>query len=441
MNIIIYVEIFGGLSLLEIQGIDSLYGEISIQGSKNSVLPILAATILNRGTSKIFGCPKISDVYHMIEILEYIGCEVTWEGHTVTVDSRNANNFNIPSTFVSKMRSSIVFLGSLIGRFNQAVITYPGGCLIGDRPIDIHIESLKKMNIIIDDNNNVLQVKTDKILGKKIVLKLPSVGATQNIMMAAVLASGKTCIINAAREPEIIELANFLNCQGAKIKGAGTRKIIIEGVEKLKSCEYAISGDRIVAGTYLAAVAALGGYVTLKNIDYKHLEYTIALLRKAGCQIITDEDYIIINKNPSKKLKRLKNLVTKPYPGFPTDMQSQFLVALTTAQGKSTINEKIFDSRFKVVPELTKMGADIYVKNKKAFIYGVEIMQAKEVEAYELRGGAALIIAGLIAKGTTKLRGTEYIKRGYEDIVGDLNKLGAKIIEYEEEKEQKETQD
>lgn len=421
------------MSSLEIQGIDSLYGEVNIQGSKNSVLPILAASILNRGISKIYGCPKISDVYHMIEILEYIGCTITWEGNNLTIDSKEASNSNIPSDFVTKMRSSIVFLGPLLGRFNHAVITYPGGCLIGSRPIDMHLGSLRLMNITIKENDNILYVDTDQIIGRNITLRFPSVGATQNIMMAAVLAKGETCIKNAAKEPEIVELANFLTAQGADIKGAGTKKIIIAGVEKLKDCEYTISGDRIVAGTYLAAVGAVGGYVTLKNINYKHLSHIIKILRKAGCQIVTGPDYIIINKNPKVPLRRIKKLITKPYPGFPTDMQSQFIAAFSTARGTSKIKEKIFESRFKVIPELNKMDADIEVKKNKARIKGVKKLKSANVTAYELRGGAALVIAGMTAEGKTILSGTEYIKRGYEDIVGDLNKLGAKITEYEEQ--------
>lgn len=422
------------MSLLEVHGTCSLQGEVDIQGSKNSILPILAATVLNKGISKIYGCPKILDVYNMIEILEYIGCHVTWEEQTITVDSKEASTYDIPAVFVTKMRSSIVFLGSLLGRFHQASITYPGGCLIGERPIDIHLTSLRKMDVLIDDYNHddIIYAKTDKIIGNKIVLKLPSVGATQNIMMAAVLAEGQTRIHNAAREPEIVELANFLVRQGARISGAGTKKIIINGVKELKDCEYVIPGDRIVAGTYLTAVAGAGGYATLNNINYKHLTYMIKILRKAGCQIITGEDYIIINKNPDKKLKRLKNLNTKPYPGFPTDMQSQVISILVTAKGKSTVRENIFESRFKVVPELNKMGADIQIKKNKLIVNGVDKLTSAGIAAYELRGGAALVIAGLMADGKTLISGTEYIKRGYEDIVRDFNKLGAEIIEIEE---------
>lgn len=428
------------MSLLEIQGIDSLYGEVNIQGSKNSVLPILAATILNKGISKIYGCPKISDVYHMIAILEYIGCKVWWEGSTIIVDSEKADNYNIPTEFVTKMRSSIVFLGSLVGRFNQAVITYPGGCLIGSRPIDMHIDSLKKMNISIREEESILYVNTDKIKGASITLKFPSVGATQNIMMSAVLAEGQTCIENASREPEIVELAEFLTAQGADIKGIGTKKLVIQGVRKLGNCEYRISGDRIVAGTYLAAVAAAGGYVTLTNINYRHLTNIIKRLRKAGCQIVTGEDYVIINKNSTAPLKSMKRLITRPYPGFPTDMQSQFMAMLLAAKGTSVVREEIFESRFKVIPELNKMGADIRIKGNKAVIRGMAKLKGSRVDAYELRGGAALIIAGLLAEGTTILAGIEYIKRGYEDIVGDLNKLGAKITEYElQESKEKDT--
>lgn len=419
------------MSLLEIQGIDSLQGEINIQGSKNSILPILAATVLNKGISKIYGCPRILDVYHMIEILEYIGCSVTWDGNNITVNSKEACNYDIPAEFVTKMRSSFVFLGPLLGRFKNVSITYPGGCSIGARPIDIHIESLRKMNIEIDDYNDkdIINASTEKIIGNKIKLNLPSVGATENLMMAAVLAQGETYIYNAAREPEIRELANFLIKQGADIRGAGTKKIVIKGVDKLGDCNYVIAGDRIVAGTYLAAIAGVGGYATLKNVNYEHLKYIIKILRKTGCQVITGEDYITINRNPKTQLKGLRGLVTKPYPGFPTDMQSQIVVILSLAKGNSIIKEKIFESRFKIVSELNKMGANIVEKDDKLVIKGVKSLMGSEITAYELRGGAALIIAGLMADGKTILKGKQFIDRGYEDISGDLIKLGAKITE------------
>lgn len=413
------------MSVIEIDGGNKLNGEVNIQGSKNAVLPILAATVLVNGITKLNHCPKILDVFHMIKILEAIGCHVIWEDSTIIVDSTMLHTSTIPDELVKKMRSSIILMGAMLGRNGSVVITYPGGCTIGARPIDFHLNSFKKMGISVVEKHGLIYCTTDGIKGTDIVLKFPSVGATENIILAAVFAEGKTKIYNAAREPEINELCNFLNTSGANITGIGTENIEINGVKTLHDVNYTVASDRIVAGTYLAAVAGTGGKVTLKEVDYISQISLLEVLGEMGCNISYDENNITISS--TGKIHPVSVIRTMPYPGFPTDMQSQIMSVLTIASGTSRIIEDIFEGRYQNVKEQIKFGANIEIQGREAIVYGVPELKGCEVYASELRGGAALVIAGLMAEGKTILHNPFYIERGYEDICRDLRILGANI--------------
>lgn len=410
---------------IEVVGGKHLHGEVEIQGSKNAVLPILAACILNKGVSIINHCPRIKDVFHMLKILEGIGCTVSFDKNTIIVDSSNLKTSVLAANYVGSMRSSIILLGSMISRMKQVTISYPGGCSIGARPIDMHFKALRDMNINIDEDEEYIYCNTNQIKGNQITLRFPSVGATENIILAAVLANGTTVIYNAAKEPEIVELCQFLRCMGAIIEGDGTDKISIQGVLELHDVEYTVSADRIVTGTYMAAVAAAGGNVTIKSDCMLQLDSTISSIREIGCKVECFKDYLNIVSNSNKK--PISMLKTSPYPGFPTDMQSQIMAVLIQAKGISTLEENIFESRYHNVNELKKMGADIELDGSKAIIKGKEHIYAAEVSAHDLRGGAGLVIAGLLAIGKTKITGIEYIERGYEDICKDLYCIGADI--------------
>ncbi|CUH92368.1 UDP-N-acetylglucosamine 1-carboxyvinyltransferase [Herbinix luporum] len=418
------------MSSIMVIGGSKLNGEIKIQGSKNAALPIIAATILNKGITVLKNCPKILDVFHMIKVLKELGCVAIWEGSTLIIDTTTVNSPKVSEDSVQKMRSSILFLGALLGRCHEVSIAYPGGCLIGKRPIDYHLDSIKKMNVnqvFLGEDKDIIHCFTDKIVGTDIFLKFPSVGATQNIILAAVLSEGVTRIFNAAREPEVVELCNFLLEAGARICGKGTAFIEIEGVKQLHDVEFTLSSDRIVTGTYMAAVAAAGGNVILHDVPIRHIESVIRVLDKVGCNINPKGNSLKIScdkrPNPYELLK------TKPYPGFPTDMQSQLMTVLSIADGESTIVEEIFESRYQNVNELKKMGANITVINSenKALISGVKQLKSAVVKAHDLRAGAALVIAGLVAEGRTIVKNSASIERGYEDICRDLSNLGANI--------------
>lgn len=418
------------MSSIEVVGGMRLKGEIKIQGSKNAALPVIAATILNKGISILKNCPKILDVLHMIKILNELGCKTSWEGDTLYVDSTTLLDPSVSEESVRKMRSSILFLGALLGRCNEATIAYPGGCSIGKRPIDYHLNAFKKMNVketFTGEDNNIIHCSTSQIVGNEIFLEFPSVGATQNVILAAVLSNGITRIINAAREPEVTELCNYLIKAGAKIYGRGTSFIEVEGVEALNDVEFTLSSDRIVAGTYMTAVAASYGEVLLENTPIRHLGSVIQLLQRIGCNIEITEDKLRISSYG--KLQPIEGLKTQPYPGFPTDMQSQMMSVLCLADGQSTILEEIFESRFQNVDELRRMGAEIRLETEanKAVITGVKKLSGTTVIAHDLRGGAALVIAGLAAEGKTIIQGATNIDRGYEDICRDLCRLGANV--------------
>lgn len=409
-----------------ITGGNRLYGEILLQGSKNASLPIIAASILIDGISIISRCPSISDTLAMKELLLALGCNVLRNKDELKIDSRTCNKAEIPEDLMKEIRSSIVLMGPMLARHGRVKLTHPGGCEIGARPIDLHLNGLRQLGAEITESHGYITCEAKKLVGAEIDLDFPSVGATENIMMAATLAKGVTIIRNVAREPEIIELQNFLNKAGAKIEGAGSNVIKIKGVDRLHDVVYEVGGDRIVAGTYLCAGAITGGEVLIKGIIPEFLRATLHKLRDTGCNIkVVNKDDILL-----KAPERLKavNIKTMPFPGFPTDMQSQMVTILTLAQGTSIIMENIFENRYKYVSELSKMGANIIVEGKTAIVNGVDYITGATVEAKELRGGASLVLAGLAAEGFTKVNGIHYVERGYENFIENLKNIGANIV-------------
>lgn len=413
------------VSYIEVVGGSGLFGEVNIQGSKNAILPILAASVLHEGITKLNNCPKIEDVFNMIKILKEIGCVVTWEGHSIIIDATKIESTDVSEEYVREMRCSIILLGALLSREKKVTISYPGGCCIGSRPIDYHLKGLKKLGAKITETNGIICCSATEIIGNDVSFDFPSVGATENIILAAIFSKGTTSIIGAAKEPEIVELCHYLNSLGADISGAGTDRIVINGVTSLHDTEYDIAADRIVAGTYMAAVAGVGGEVTLKGIDYTHLYSVISVMEECGCEIDCQKNSIKIKSN--RRPKEIDVIKTYPFPGFPTDMQSQMMSVLSIASGTSIIVENIFEARFNSVNELIKMGANILVEGKVAVIKGVDCLYGAEVLSYDLRGGAALVVAGLMAKGITRINTSGFIERGYEDICGDFKALGANI--------------
>lgn len=410
-----------------IKGGNALDGSVKLQGSKNSSLPILAATVAMNGVSVIHNCPMLSDVSAAIKILEHIGCKVRCEGNTVTVDSTNASRCDISEPLMREMRSSIVFLGALLARFGMAKVTPPGGCEIGLRPIDMHLSSLRSMGVEITEKGGFLDCTAkDGIKGCSISLAFPSVGATENIMLASLGANGETVINNAAREPEIKDLADFLIKCGAKISGAGQSVIRIEGSGTSKNVEHTVIPDRIVASTYMAAAVTAGGKIAIKNINREHLVPVIHTFDISGCKLEFSGDELLLEA--PQRPGRVRYIRTMPYPGFPTDSQAVVMAMLTKARGTSIINENIFENRFRHVPELIKMGADIRVENNcVAVIEGVGRLHAAGVAASDLRGGCALAVAALGAEGTTVIGQIHHIDRGCESLEKDLALLGADI--------------
>lgn len=407
-----------------INGGEKLEGVVRISGSKNASLPIIAATILNASTSILYNVPDIHDTKMMFEILKNLGAKIEKKKNKIIIDTSGINKYEIPEHLMRQMRSSVILAGSLIGRYKKAIFSYPGGCDIGSRPIDLHLKSFENLGINIEKGYGMINCNCEKIKGNKINLDFPSVGATENVILASILCEGTTQINNAAREPEIVDLQNFLNKMGARVKGAGTNQIIVEGVKHLKEVSYNIMPDRIEAGTFLCAVAMTGGKLKLENLDTNHLIPVISKLKEADCALKEERDKIEIKVN-----KRIKNLEIKtmPYPGFPTDLQSAFISALTIAKGTSIVVENIFENRYKFIPELIRMGAKITIEGKSAIIKGTRKLYGTSVKATDLRGGAALVLAGLCAKGTTQVENIEYILRGYEDFDKKIRLLGGKI--------------
>lgn len=407
-----------------IEGGKKLEGTTYVSGSKNASLPIIAATLLNKGINKLYNVPNIHDTKMMFKILEGLGCKIKKTNGKIIIDSRNITNYEIPDNLMSQMRSSVIIAGALLSRSKKVTFTYPGGCDIGSRPIDLHIKSFEKLGVNVKEEFGELVCMADEIVGTDINLDFPSVGATENIMLASVLAKGTTKINNAAMEPEIIDLQNALNSMGAKVSGAGTNNIIIKGVEKLKDLSYNIIPDRIEAGTLLCATAITGGNITLKKVIPEHIDTLIKKLEEMGCEISISKNEIILKS--SKRLKAV-DIKTLPYPGFPTDLQSILGSVLTVAKGTSIIIENIFENRYKYLNELTKMGAKTTIEGRTAVIKGIKRLNKANVKATDLRGGAALVIAALNAKGRTYIDNIEYILRGYENLDLKLRSLGANI--------------
>ncbi len=414
------------MSAFVINGGRRISGNLRVQGSKNSVLPILAATFLVCGKSVIHNCPLLSDTNSTVKILKSLGCNVVREGNSIIVDSSTAQNFEIPEDLMREMRSSVVFLGAIVARMNKAVISSPGGCEIGLRPIDLHLYAMKQLGISVDDDyGKLVCCVPEKLKGNKITFSFPSVGATENAVLASVTACGTTTIVNAAREPEIIDLCNFLNKCGASIKGAGESVITIEGVEKLQPCEYSVICDRIVAATYLLAGAVTGGDISLENTNPVHLQAVLPLLEESGCTV--NVRCKTIRLKAPVRVNRIDKIITQPYPGFPTDAQAPFTTLACVAKGTGVIVENIFESRFKHIPELIRMGAKIKTEGRVAVVEGVERLYGAEVFSPDLRGGAALVLAGICATGTTVVKNVKYIDRGYENFENNLCSLNADI--------------
>lgn len=414
------------MALFQVEGGAKLSGEITVQGSKNAVLPMLAASVLCKESIRIENCPKISDVLGMISLLEGIGCDIHWEDKAIVINPAVINSVRIMESHARVMRSSIILAGSMLGREKNVLISYPGGCSIGARPINLHLNAFRKMNVEVEEKEEWITLKTSQLTGCEHVLDFPSVGATENIILAGVLAEGVTVIYNAAKEPEIKELCHFLCSMGAEIAGAGTEKIVIRGVKKLHGTTYQAPSDRIVFGTYLAAVTGTGGEIHIDGACAGDLGEVFDIYQKMGVLLVNTETGVYVKA--SGKVKKVDLIRTRPYPGFPTDMQSQTMAVLTKAKGTSIIIENLFEGRFKTVPELKKMGAGIYVDGRAAVIHGVNTLHGASVSASDLRGGAALIIAGLMAEGMTTVSNIQYIERGYEDIAGTMQKLGAHIL-------------
>ncbi len=414
------------MSKLIIEGRRRLSGKVEVQGAKNSALPILAATLLTGDSSVIHNCPDLTDVKSTLNILRYMGCYVKQDVNTVFVDSREADKCDIPDELMHAMRSSIIFLGPLIARFGCAKLTYPGGCELGPRPIDLHLMALRLLGVEISEQHGVIECSAPHGLhGAKIALSFPSVGATENIMLAACVADGTTIITNAAREPEICDLADCLNSFGARISGAGEGTVIIDGVESLRGTMHTIIPDRIAAATYMAAAAATGGSVIVDRIIPSHLNSIIPIFEESGCTVTQKGNSILLDA-PSR-LDAVNFIRTMPFPGFPTDAQPPIMAMLSTAKGTGIFVENIFENRYKHVCGLERMGARIHLEGKVAVVEGVPELYGARVAATDLRGGAALVVAGLCAHGITEISDVNFIERGYENIELALTEIGASI--------------
>lgn len=413
------------MSRFYIKGGIPLKGEVKVQGAKNAVLPILAATILNQGESIIHNVPDLEDVKTMMKILESIGCDIKKEGHTLIINSSAIHTNEIPEYLVREMRSSIILLGAILAKHKQAKFSYPGGCDIGLRPIDLHLKSFRELGAEVVESHGYIYCKSNSLKGTHIQLDYPSVGATENIMLAASLAEGTTIIRNAAKEPEIQDLQSFLDQMGCKIKGAGGNTIIIEGVQDLNNVEFTIMPDRIVAGTFATAAAITGGKIVLNNSQIEHISSVVSKLVEAGCNVYSMEDKVVISS--PKKLKAVETIRTLPYPGFPTDMQAQMMAIMTIAKGTSIFTETIFENRYKHASQLIRMGANISIDGRIAVVKGVNKLFGTNVSAMDLRGGAALILAGLAAEGETVVDNIYHVDRGYENFEKVLQSIGASI--------------
>lgn len=413
------------MSHIVVSGGRPLHGEISVQSAKNSVLPILAATILSGTACRILHCPHLRDVDTAAQILRYLGGTAQWEGNDLIVDTAGMTRRDIPEVLMRAMRSSVIFLGAILARFGEAELSYPGGCELGPRPIDLHLSALRALGTEIAEVGGTLFCKAPHLRGTDIILTTPSVGATENAMLCAVGAEGVTTIEGAAREPEIVDLQNFLQKLGADVQGAGGSTITVVGSRRLHGCSHRCIADRIVTATYLSAAAASGGDITLRDTDYRHLSAVITALRQAGCALDCTDDSIHLRSDGC--LQAIAPVRTSPYPGFPTDAQAVLMAALLRSRGTTVFVENMFENRYRHVPELTRMGADVRLEGRVAVVCGRPALQGAHVHCTDLRGGAALVVAGLQAQGNTYIHDITHICRGYEDIVRDLRALGAEI--------------
>ena len=407
-----------------IEGGRPLFGEVELQSAKNAVLPLLAAAVLTDGRVVIRKCPRIADVLNMVGILGELGCNTKFDGNDLVIDSADAANHEIPSSLAKELRSSVFMLGSVVSRFGRARIAYPGGCDIGLRPIDLHLNGLRRLGVCVSEGGGYIDCSCGKIEGAEVVLDFPSVGATENIILAAAKAKGTTLIRNAAKEPEIVDLQNFINRMGGKIRGAGTAIIRIDGVKKLGGTEYTPVSDRIEAGTFLIASAMCGGELTLKNADADNISSLLHKLREISCKISAKDDKIYIRSGRRLSPKLVE---TSPYPGFPTDLQAPMTALACICEGSTVIVENLFETRFKHVPELIRMGADVTVRGRSAFVRGVGSLKGADVVAGDLRGGAALTLAAISAEGLSTVTDLSHIDRGYSDFEYKLRSLGARI--------------
>ena len=418
------------MSVMYLRGGTPLEGELAVHGAKNSVLPILAACLLARGPVTLRNCPRLTDVTAALGILRRLGCRAEQEGHTVLVDPTGAAGCSVSEEQMRAMRSSIIFLGPLLARTGEAHLTYPGGCELGPRPIDLHLGAIRALGCEVREDRGIHCQGRPR--GGDIQLALPSVGATENAILCAVGAEGPTTITNAAREPEIGDLQSFLNLLGANVQGAGSSTITVEGGRILSGGEYTVMGDRIVAATLLSAAACAGGRVRLCGVDWRHLATVLSVFHQAGCRVESRMEYVELARDRDVPLKGVPTIRTAPYPGFPTDAQAPVMAALAASQGCTLFVEAMFDSRYRHVPELIRMGADITTEGRVALVRGVERLRGARVEAADLRGGGALAVAALGAEGATVLSGLHHIDRGYEGLEGMLQALGSSVERREE---------
>lgn len=408
-----------------IEGQRRLEGSLAVQGSKNSVLPVLAATLLHPGQSLLHGCPRISDVDTAVHILQNLGCSVSRDKNDLLVDASTLQKTDIPEELMREMRSSVIFLGAILARSGKAELSYPGGCELGPRPIDLHLTALRALGTDIEEHAGLLRCTAEHLSGREITLALPSVGATENALLAACGAEGETVIFNAAREPEIVDLQNYLRAIGCAVRGAGTSTITILGRQQTHDAAYTIMPDRIAAATYLSCAAAAGGEIELTHVQPRHISTVSAALHEAGCRITSEEDRMILSS--TGQLRAIRPVRTAPYPGFPTDAQAILMAALLKSDGASVLVENIFENRYRHVDELRRMGAEISIADRVAVVSGTPRLHGARVRSTDLRGGAALIVAALSAEGRSIISDTHHIRRGYEDPVRDLRALGADI--------------
>ena len=417
------------MSYYEIQGGRALSGSVAIHGAKNSVLPILAACLLIPGQCVIHNCPDLSDVSATLDILRLLGCRADRGGDTVIVDASAVSRSDIPEHLMREMRSSVIFLGALLARLGAAELSYPGGCELGPRPIDLHLTALRSLGAVILEEQGALCCKScrEGLHGREICLSVPSVGATENIMLAACGCPGLTTIVGAAREPEIVDLQNFLRAMGAEIDGAGTPTVTVRGRTPLRPGEYRVMGDRIAAATYLCGCAAAGGEVEVTGVEPDTLTAVLSCLEEAGCTLHTGPDRAVLTAGAP--LRGISPVRTAPYPGFPTDAQAILMAALAGGEGSTLFVENIFDSRYRHVDELRRMGADIQVAGRAAMVTGVGKLRGASLRSTDLRGGAALVVAALGAEGTSRVSELRHIRRGYQALDKNLRALGAEIRE------------